>query len=269
MFLGTIYNIMVGSPSDVSFIAEVAVNCIHRWNTLNSNDKHIALVPHHWTSSSFPSLKDSAQKVINNQMVQYSDALIAVFGSRLGSPTKDSISGTVEEIQEHLKVGKQVMVFFCDKIDANADMDQLKQLQTFRSTIEGLYEMYSDAADFQHKFSEKLSLFVQRELSNQVDIVATEIKQSEAIQFSEEEQDIIRKWCHATSNYLSKTNFMGGHSLFSFSGMGYETQNKKETAEMDDFVDRMFRDEIIIPDGYNKQGNAKYKLSLKGLKQFS
>lgn len=51
--------------------------------------------------------------------------------------------------------------------------------------------------------------------------------------------------------------------------MGYETQNIKETAEMDDFVDRMFRDGIIIPDGYNKQGNAKYKLSLKGLKQFS
>lgn len=269
MYIGTIYNIMVGSPSDVSFIADIAVNCIHRWNTLNSNDKHIALVPHHWTSSSYPSLKDSAQKVINNQMVQYSDALIAVFGSRIGTPTKDNISGTVEEIQEHLNAGKHVMVFFCDKLDANADMEQIKQLQTFRSTIEGLYEMYSDAADFQHKFTEKLSLFVQKELINQVEVAVTEIKQPEVIQFSEKEQDIIRKWCRATSNYLSKNNFIGGHSLFSFSGMSYETQNIKETAEMDDFIDRMLREGIIIPDGANKQGNIKYKLSFKGLKQFS
>ena len=128
MKLGHIFNIMVGSPSDVADIAQKAIECIHHWNTVNSNDRNMALVPHHWTSSSYPSLSNSAQKVLNSQLVDKSDALVAIFGSRIGTPTDEHISGTVEEIEEHRKAGKPVMVFFCDKISVSADMEQILKL---------------------------------------------------------------------------------------------------------------------------------------------
>lgn len=47
MKIGHIFNIMVGSPGDVTHIAKRAIECINNWNILNSYDKSIALVPHH------------------------------------------------------------------------------------------------------------------------------------------------------------------------------------------------------------------------------
>ena len=77
MRTGHIFNIMVGSPSDVIDIARKAIEVINLWNVHHSEDKGIVLVPHHWSSSSYPSLKvNSAQGVINSQLVDKCDALV-------------------------------------------------------------------------------------------------------------------------------------------------------------------------------------------------
>ena len=48
------------------------------------------------------------------QMVEKSDLLVCLFGTRIGTPTDTDASGTIEEIREHIKAGKQVMMF-CKK----------------------------------------------------------------------------------------------------------------------------------------------------------
>lgn len=240
MKLGHIFNIMVGSPSDVADIAQKAIDCIHQWNTVNANDRNMALVPHHWTSSSYPSLSNSAQKVLNSQLVDKSDALVAIFGSRIGTPTDEHISGTVEEIEEHRKAGKPVMVFFCDQISANSDMDQIVKLSEYRKNLEGLYEMFGSVEDFEKKFVNKLQLLVQSEFQSKIENLLPN-EASQPISFSEQEVDLIQKWTNCRSNYFSKNAFMGGGVLFSFSGMGIETKTPKEEAEMDDFINRLIK----------------------------
>lgn len=268
MKIGHIFNIMVGSPSDVSDIAKKAIECIHQWNTINSNDRNIALVPHHWTSSSYPSLAKSAQKVLNSQLVEKSDALIAIFGSRIGTPTDEHISGTVEEIEEHRKAGKPVMVFFCDKFSSDSDMDQLLKLSEYRKKLEGLYEMFGSVEDFEKEFNNKLHLLVQNEFQSYIeDNPVTET--IEPITFSEEELDLIHKWIKCKSNYFSKTAFLGGGVLFSFSGLGVQTKTPKEEAEMDDFINRLQKGGFLELDGFNKQGKPKYKLTLAAFEHFS
>lgn len=267
MKLGHIFNIMIGSPSDVSEIAQKAIDCIHQWNTINSDDRNIALVPHHWTSSSYPSLSNSAQKVLNSQLVEKSDALVAIFGSRIGTPTDEHISGTVEEIEEHRKAGKPVMVFFCDQISANSDMDQIVKLSEFRKNLEGLYEMFGSIEDFEKKFINKLHLLVQNELKSRIEPHPL-IESSQSISFSEQEIDLMHKWTKSRSNYFSKIAFMGGAVLFSFSGMGVETKSAKEEAEMDDFINRLIRGGYLEHDGFTKQGKPKYKLTLTAFEKF-
>lgn len=267
MKVGHIFNIMVGSPSDVADIAQKAIECIHHWNTVNSNDRKIALVPHHWTFSSYPSLSNSVQKVLNSQLVDKSDALVAIFGSRIGTPTDEHLSGTVEEIEEHRKVGKPVMVFFCDKISASSDMEQILKLSEYRKDLDGLYEMFGSIDDFEKKFTNKLHLLVQNEFQSRIEDSPLP-ESAPSITFSEQEIDIMHKWINSRSNYFSKTAFIGGAVMFSFSGMAVETKTPKEEAEMDDFISRLMRGGYLEHDGFTKQGKPKYKLTLAAFEKF-
>lgn len=55
---------------------------------------------------------DRPQAIINKQLLEQSDLLVAVFWTRLGSPTGATNSGTVEEIEEHLAAKKPTMLYF-------------------------------------------------------------------------------------------------------------------------------------------------------------
>ena len=265
MIEGKIYNIMVGSPGDVKRYADIAIECIHHWNVLNTFSNCIALIPSHWSLNSFPSLEDSAQRVINKELVEGSDALVAIFGSRIGSPTKDYSSGTIEEIQKHIVAGKHVMVFFSETYPSDADFNQLKLLKDFKSSLEGLYETFKDETDFRQKFAEKLHLFVQNKLKEKS---KGNNKEKIKVDFSPEEIEIIKKWTKSNSNYLSIHHFIGGKSGFSFGGLMYETSSPKGTAEMEDFINRLLEKGFIELNGFDSKGNAKYKLSLLGYNTF-
>ena len=79
---------------------------------MNSEIQKVICLPLHWSISSYPEVGKHPQKIINNQVVSKSDLLICVFGSKLGTPTEDYASGSVEEVEEHIKAGKPVMIFF-------------------------------------------------------------------------------------------------------------------------------------------------------------
>lgn len=59
------------------------------------------------------------QLIINNSIIKNADMVIALFGSRLGTPTARATSGTIEEIEEMIKAGKQVFVCFRKRYNDN------------------------------------------------------------------------------------------------------------------------------------------------------
>ncbi len=269
MKIGHIFNIMVGSPGDVTHIAQKAIECINNWNILNSYDKNIALVPHHWTSSSYPSLKKPAQAHIDDILVERSDALVAIFGSRLGTPTDSYISGTVEEIEKHRAAEKPVMVFFSETLDFAQDVEQLKKLQDYRNQLSGLYETYNGIDDFEKKFSAKLHLQIQNEFQPLVNENPSNSIRQEPISFSEEEDSIMKRWCSSKVNLLTQTFLMGGTCLFRFGALGVNATNPKEIAQMEDFISRLYSCGFIDLIGYDKHNHPKYKLNLKAYNTFS
>lgn len=269
MKVGNIFNIMVGSPGDVTNIAKRAIECINNWNILNSYDKNMALVPHHWTSSSYPSLRKPAQAHIDDILVERSDALVAIFGSRLGTPTDDYISGTVEEIEKHRMAGKPVMVFFSESLDFSQDIEQLKKLQEYRNQLGGLYETYNGIDDFEKKFSTKLHLQIQNEFQSLINENVSNSKVQETVSFSEEEILIMKRWCSDTVNLLYQIYFMGGRCSFRFGTVGINAVNPKEIAQWEDFINRLYSCGFIDLIGYDKHSHPKYKLNLKAYNTFS
>jgi hypothetical protein len=125
-FQATVYNVMVASPSDVEEGALSTVReALTRWNAMHAQDKGVVLLLRSWRTHSSPELGDRPQAILNKQLIEKSELLIAVFWTRLGTATGEAESGTVEEIREHIKQGKPVMIYFCEK-PASASRGRLK-----------------------------------------------------------------------------------------------------------------------------------------------
>lgn len=162
MFEARVYNIMIGAPSDIKDEIIIARNALYKWNCLNSMSDSIVLNVLYWESSTYPCLMQ-AQKSINEQIVDKSDLLICVFGTKLGTPINGFPSGTAEEIERHRLRGKNVMIFFRGENDTkNVDIDSFSALLKFKKDIsdEIYYGEYNNANDFENILLNKLQLFI-------------------------------------------------------------------------------------------------------------
>jgi hypothetical protein len=161
-----VVKIMIASPSDVAGERQTIRNVIQEWNNTHSEDKNIVLMPVGWESHSAPALGGRPQELINKQVLEGCDLLIAVFWTKIGTPTGKSVSGTVEEIEKHVKAKKPAMIYFSlapFPLDL-VDLDQYKALQEFKAELRerGLYAEYTTPDDFREKLSRQLAQTVNR-----------------------------------------------------------------------------------------------------------
>ena len=162
-FIARVYRIMIGAPSDIKEEVQIAKDVINEWNYVHTELHHKVLLPLHWSISAYPNSGKHPQKIINEQVVDKSDLLICIFGSKLGTPTDTDISGSVEEINEHLKAGKDVMIFFRKNLEIESldDMQQVEKLLKFKESIKGnaLFEEY-EKNSFKSILSQQLQFFL-------------------------------------------------------------------------------------------------------------
>jgi nucleoside 2-deoxyribosyltransferase len=111
---------------------------LHSWNSRRAEAEGVILLPRHWKSDAVPLLNsDGPQSVIDSQLVDDADIVIAVFDSRLGTGTPDAVSGTAHEIERTAQAGKPVHVYFSDEpVSRNADPEELARLNAFRAEME-------------------------------------------------------------------------------------------------------------------------------------
>jgi hypothetical protein len=168
-YTATIVNVMIASPGDVATERQIVRDVINEWNYINSDASKMVLMPVGWESHASPKMGSRAQAVINDQVLKTCDLLVAVFWTRLGSPTGDSPSGTVEEIREHVQLGKPAMIYFSQQPvrPDSVDDSQYKALLEFRSECQGggLTEVYESLTEFREKFARHLGLTVLREFA--------------------------------------------------------------------------------------------------------
>jgi nucleoside 2-deoxyribosyltransferase len=132
---------------------------LHSWNGRRAEAQGVILLPRHWQSDTVPLLNaDGAQAVVNSQIVDDADIVVAVFDRRLGQATQGAVSGTAHEIERTSKAGKPVHVYFSDEpIDRKAiDLKELSRLSEFRKAMEskGLVHEYTDPTNLGYQVRE-------------------------------------------------------------------------------------------------------------------
>lgn len=150
-----LYRVLIASPVDVANEREIVREQISRWNYLHAVETKIVLLPVGWETDATPDLKDRGQAVINSQLVDTSDLLIGIFWTRLGTPTPEAESGTVEEIERFVNEGKRCIIYFSDKAvqPSKIGQEQYERLVKYRHNLNqrGLTGAFNDPDEFRRK----------------------------------------------------------------------------------------------------------------------
>lgn len=164
-YTATVVKVMIASPSDVAQERHLIREALQEWNAINAEDRKVVLMPIAWETHSSPDMGDRPQAIINRQL-KGCDLLVAVFWTRLGSPTGVAESGTVEEINEHLASGKPAMIYFSAvpvRMDS-VDGEQYGRLRAFKEELRqrALIPEYEDLTSFRATFARHLAQTVIR-----------------------------------------------------------------------------------------------------------
>jgi len=185
MYRANAIKVMIASPSDVGAARQVIRDVLQEWNVVHSEDKRVVLMPIGWDTHAQPAMGERPQALINKQVLEGCDLLIAVFWTRLGSPTGVAASGTVEEIEEHLKAGKPAMIYFSQEPVRRDSVDdaQYRALLQFRRDCEarGLIEVYDSVQEFRDKLARQLAQVVISTFSSGSDDEVIEFATSQAV----------------------------------------------------------------------------------------
>src|SRR5688572_13378576 len=123
--------VILASPTDVNPEKDAACKVFNHWNTTNN---HAFLHPLTCENAGVPALGDHPQHILDKALIDRSDLLVAIFWSKLGTPTPTAPSGTVEEIREFIRVkgAGRVMVYFCRRdLPHHIDATELVRLREF------------------------------------------------------------------------------------------------------------------------------------------
>lgn len=160
-----LYRILLASPGDVADERAIAREEIYRWNSLHAVDTKTVLLPVGWETDATPDLQARGQAVINRQLVDTSDLLIGIFWTRLGTPTPEADSGTVEEIERFVSEGKRCIIYFSDKAvqPSSIDQQQYESLKKYRQELNprGLTGFFNDANEFREKVFRHITTAIQ------------------------------------------------------------------------------------------------------------
>lgn len=166
---GKIIRVMLACPSDIRDEIDIFFREVQDWNIHNAEEYKVALLPKHWTTHSHPQLGTRAQGVINEQLVDKADFLIAVIGNKLGTATGVAESGTVEEMLQFYNTGRPVKLYFSEiaNLTAAALLDEnvrreAERVAAFRDKAKelGLYSSYSSLPEF----AKQISLHIMQEI---------------------------------------------------------------------------------------------------------
>ena len=158
-----VYSILISCPSDVNEYLDTIEECIKTFNKTTGIYKNIMLETRHWSTDVYPEFGKRPQESINDQIVRDSDAVIAIFWTKFGTPTDKYGSGTEEEIEEMISLGKQVFLYFLDipKRPSETDQDQYQKVTEFKAKCKnrGIYSGIIDKNELKYKLTLNLNQY--------------------------------------------------------------------------------------------------------------
>ncbi|GIU24278.1 hypothetical protein L2719_06465 [Shewanella schlegeliana] len=168
----TVISVFVASPGDVADERSALETIISELNRTWSKTLNLRLELIRWETDIHPSFGAYPQDVINKQVADDYDVFIALFWSKVGTPTAVAESGTIEEFQRAYEKHKaspnsiDIMVYFKDQAipPSKMDFEQLQKLQSLKKQLGekgGLYWDFESTEDFENMVRGHLSRVAQ------------------------------------------------------------------------------------------------------------
>lgn len=161
-FVSRAYKVFIASPSDVYREREVIKATIMRWNSINSEHCKIVLIPIDWETNAAPEMGQAAQDYINMDILDTCDIVIGVFWTKVGTPTRNHISGSIEEVLRPSANRLLTMLYFSNKViePRQIDATQYAKLGEFKEKVrnQSLYCEFSDERDLEEKIYQHIQI---------------------------------------------------------------------------------------------------------------
>ncbi|GAA5441783.1 hypothetical protein ACFQDE_19415 [Deinococcus caeni] len=162
--------VMIGGPGDTHEEVKKARAVLDGWNLRNAEELGAVLLFKHWQLHSYPAWNERPQALINEQLVDRADLLVAVFWTRLGMDSGTDDSGTVEEIRRMAAAGRPVKVYFSSRslpVQAMGDdraVAEFRRVHAFRQETEqqfrGMYGTFDSTDTFGELLDRHLTNFI-------------------------------------------------------------------------------------------------------------
>lgn len=250
-YTAEVKKIMIASPGDVSQERRIIRDVIEEWNVVHAEDRRIVLMPVGWETHSSPAMGDRPQAIINKQLLKQTDLLVAVFWTRLGSPTGTTDSGTVEEINEHLAAGKPVMLYFSSAPvrPDSVNNDQYSALKSFKESCrqKGLIEEYDDLAGFRAKFSRQLAQTIIRSFENggSMPEITGAITSEPAPNLSDSARELLLEATQDANGMIMSLGTMGGRVIQTNNRAFVEAGNPRSEARWKAAIEELRRMDLV------------------------
>lgn len=161
-YQANVLRVMLASPGDVQAEREIATEEIHKWNDTHAAARSLILQPVRWETHGSPEMGAHPQEILNENLLRDSDIVVGIFGYRIGTATKEYVSGTVEEIKRHVAAGKLAMLYFSQMPVAlnSVDFEQYEALSAFKQECKdlGLYWEFETRDKFREHFGRHLTI---------------------------------------------------------------------------------------------------------------
>jgi len=261
-----VIQVMIASPGDVAKERRIINEVLQEWNYIHSFDKHIVLMPVGWETHSAPLMGERPQAIINKQILESSDLLIGVFWTRIGTPTGEYNSGTVEEIENHISSGKPAMLYFstAPAHPDSIDPEQYRQVREFKEKCEsqGFVESYDSLSEFKEKLMRQLAITLNKneylktiipeignkETSQDLETLMEAVAPSKQIPvLSEEAKRLLVEASQDKHGVIMKLNTLGGTTVQTNEKQFAEQGNPRSEAAWQAAVDEL-ENHVLIQD---------------------
>lgn len=183
-------------------------------------------MPLKWETHATAQYGRPAQEDINEHLTDLADMVIGIFWSRLGTPTTEHKSGSVEEITRHSAAGKPVMMYFTEApIPNSADLDQVKAVRDFRKSAQekGTLWSFQSREEFRVHFSRHLAIEMERSHFS-IEAQARSIQDQNAIPLSRDADSLLRTAAGSKDGLILRVRAQYLQSIHA-SGKNYTSEN--------------------------------------------
>jgi len=272
MYSANVVETFIATPSDVIQERRLIREIVSEWNIINSKSKKVLLQVLGWENDVYSSVSEgSAQSTINKQILNESDLLIGVFWTRIGTNTKEYLSGSVEEINKHIESNKPVMLFFSNMpvTPDSIKKEQYDKLLVFKAECQekGLVNSYDNIEDFTKKFRSQLGLFrnkneyfnklISEKNANDdsINMIKNIFSNDKKIVITDEAKSLLKEVSLDRNGTLWNLKTNGGPIIqTNGKNLGPEKYDHRREAELNAIIEELENNNLIKAKSYKRQG---------------